>query len=1007
MSEGLYASNDVCTSANPQSSYFIRKDEPIIVDTLIANEIITEEIDLDGGILTTTGSGTVLLLNGLPVGGGIVNSVTGTAPIAVTGTATDPVVSLNNSGVVPATYTVATVTVDSKGLITSASSNVIPPNDDWSSFPALTNVNMNNFQLNNLLAPSNNNDATTKIYVDTLDGQNVKLTGNQSIAGIKTFSSLPESVVVPTTNAQLVNKLYVDTLPLPPTENLDATLTAGNSAGANQINMNSNKIINCLDPTLAQDVATKNYVDTLPTPTLSAVLTAGNIASADINMNDFDISAVNDITMSGLVPSITATNVLGNMVISASNTMNIATIGSMTLAGGGIVSIGGATHTTIENMRINNSAITKESGADLTLANIASVANTGATLSIGGTSVNDNLTVSMAGSGATRLVQTGFAGVANPLLKLEAITSAAPGTYIELYHNSSAPTTLDRTGVLTFQGNNSAAAKVEYGRIRNRIIDPTSTSRDSDFDFFVAKNNVMTSILNIQGDGIKPIAIVDTVGSTAGSSGQLLTSTGTGTEWVDKLTNETLTTAGTISNSTDISFLEGIGDYTLPNGLFNGQRKLLASTTLTPVSQANLFGNLVGSLDLTSQITSVAYDAVNEWVYISGSFQMGPNGRRQLRFFVYDIVNDVFSDINVTNGANGTIECMLLDGSVLYVGGSFTSVAGVANTNRFAIWTPTGFGTGSWTSPAGTEIPNGGSVFSIEKYGTEIAIGGSFPLITGVANTNRLALYNPATSSFSAIGTGTSTSGNPEIRALYADGTRLYIGGNFANLGGVAGTGSIGYWDGSVFVRMGQGHEGSPIFTIDKLGTDIIIGGSFDGGFRQTTFARVNAPRIIRWNTVTENYSTIGQGFGNSVEKVYVRPSSGELMAVGVFTEDGSRRGGFQRVAIYDAVNNIWNTFGGVDGIVKDLVELSSGSVLVVGGFANGMGAIGGFGYSGAQIIDPGFFMRVNGAFSGVNGTKATLQFTGAGPAVTTFECVWNAVSTRWMITNNANLPTR
>ena len=62
------------------------------------------------------------------------------------------------------------------------------------------------------------------------------------------------------TNAQdVATKTYVDTRPA---ESLSATLLVGNSAGATQINMNSQKIINCLNPTDAQDVATKSYVDT-------------------------------------------------------------------------------------------------------------------------------------------------------------------------------------------------------------------------------------------------------------------------------------------------------------------------------------------------------------------------------------------------------------------------------------------------------------------------------------------------------------------------------------------------------------------------------------------------------------------------------------------------------------------------------------------------------------------------------------------------------------------------
>ena len=61
----------------------------------------------------------------------------------------------------------------------------------------------------------------------------VALTGNETVAGVKTFSSLPLSSVVPTTGDQLVNKTYVDTfaLGLVPKESCRvATTTAGTLA---------------------------------------------------------------------------------------------------------------------------------------------------------------------------------------------------------------------------------------------------------------------------------------------------------------------------------------------------------------------------------------------------------------------------------------------------------------------------------------------------------------------------------------------------------------------------------------------------------------------------------------------------------------------------------------------------------------------------------------------------------------------------------------------------------
>jgi len=58
--------------------------------------------------------------------------------------------------------------------------------------------------------PTLSSQLTNKSYVDGLDTANVKTTGNQTIAGTKTFSSFPEcSLTIASTN-QLTNKKYVD-----------------------------------------------------------------------------------------------------------------------------------------------------------------------------------------------------------------------------------------------------------------------------------------------------------------------------------------------------------------------------------------------------------------------------------------------------------------------------------------------------------------------------------------------------------------------------------------------------------------------------------------------------------------------------------------------------------------------------------------------------------------------------------------------------------------------------
>ncbi|HAZ12138.1 MAG TPA: hypothetical protein DCY86_05070, partial [Bdellovibrionales bacterium] len=68
-----------------------------------------------GQFLKTNGGG---VLTWADISGSAVTSISATAPIAVTGVATAPVVSINDSGVLSGTYT--KVTVSSKGLVTAA-----------------------------------------------------------------------------------------------------------------------------------------------------------------------------------------------------------------------------------------------------------------------------------------------------------------------------------------------------------------------------------------------------------------------------------------------------------------------------------------------------------------------------------------------------------------------------------------------------------------------------------------------------------------------------------------------------------------------------------------------------------------------------------------------------------------------------------------------------------------------------------------------------------------------
>ena len=96
---------------------------------------------------------------------------------------------------------------------------------------------------------------------------------------------------------QKINAILGKTSGLPSVINLDTTLTTGNNAGSNDIDMNNQDILNVdnIDLTTINGSA---YPPVVASPDLDAVLTTGNNAgSNDIDMNNQDILNVDNIDL--------------------------------------------------------------------------------------------------------------------------------------------------------------------------------------------------------------------------------------------------------------------------------------------------------------------------------------------------------------------------------------------------------------------------------------------------------------------------------------------------------------------------------------------------------------------------------------------------------------------------------------------------------------------------------------------------------------------------------------
>lgn len=136
--------------------------------------------------------------------------------------------------------------------------------------------------------PTNNNQVANKAYVDTVGNTAVKLTGDQTIAGTKTFSS---PVVVPnaTANTHAVNLAQLNTK-----ANANATVNLTGNQTIAGVKTFSSVPVCATQPTNANQVANKAYVDAIAATKAGFVTKTLTIGSGGdlANLSEFRLYAI-------------------------------------------------------------------------------------------------------------------------------------------------------------------------------------------------------------------------------------------------------------------------------------------------------------------------------------------------------------------------------------------------------------------------------------------------------------------------------------------------------------------------------------------------------------------------------------------------------------------------------------------------------------------------------------------------------------------------------------------
>ena len=203
----------------------------------------------------------------------------------------------------------------------------------------------------------------------------------------------------------------------------------------------------------------------------------------------------------------------------------------------------------------------------------------------------------------------------------------------------------------------------------------------------------------------------------------------------------------------------------------------------------------------------------------------------------------------------------------IFIGGSFTSVGGVANTSKIARWNGT-----AWEALS-TGLNDIVNIIIYSSNGI-LYIGGGF------TDTAYPYLCKWNGTAFSAVGTNTDINGAVYSLAFDESGN-LYVGGNFTNAGGIANADYIAYWNGASWSALGVGAD----FLVYKI--SVTAGKIYTSGKFTTIGGLTITDRIAVWSNGA--WQPLDIDLPGTSEVLYIFPASdGSLYFGGVFSTTAS-----------------------------------------------------------------------------------------------------------------------
>ena len=350
-------------------------------------------------------------------------------------------------------------------------------------------------------------------------------------------------------------------------------------------------------------------------------------------------------------------------------------------------------------------------------------------------------------------------------------------------------------------------------------------------------------------------------------------------------------------------------------------------------------GGSVNGLDAIVQ--SVAISGTD--VFIGGQFtkyRNAPANRIAKVSLTSGALNTTFNPATGNNGVNGTVYAVRVDGTSLYLGGSFTTYKAAAANRVAKVNTSTGALDTTFNPASGANGANN-TVFSLEVGAADLYIGGQFTTYRG-ATANRIAKIGLSSGVMNTTFSPSSgnNGANNIVYGISIEGDELIIGGTFTTYrGGVANRlAKVDALTGDLNLTFNPATGGNgvdnTVSTIDRVGTDLYIGGLFTAyrGARALQLAKLD-PSTGSLDT-TFNPASGANGTNGSVDSVFVT-SDGGLLLGGAFSQyrpdqTANYIAKITPAGILDTTFNPASGANGANGVVRTLA--TDGTFVYVGG---------------------------------------------------------------------------